>query len=426
MEQDVGIPTTLFGGPPELGNLIKLANSQNGFMSIFACPLFEAVSDVFPSMAFAVDEMKKNQEKWKKKIAEQNSKDDKNTYSSKNFISPRSGSPSRSSSQPELSHPEGLPASEVSSRILTTMGTSNLQESRENHHTSTSAIPSELQDPVHIHKNESRRSSLGNQHGRTTTFAESTPFSRRSSGTYPAASTMYQSQTIRRSSNTSPSQIQLGLNTESRAQGYAPVPAVENVQPGRRHSDDTLSQTNASAVTSETGSRNVSIGGGGGGGSGVITHRGSKGSKSSDGEQMLGQQRSLPFPTARYPPYHERHSSGGHTSRSQSVPYSPTETQATSVTEDSDEKGLQVRDWCGASTVSRGLPETVNVEKPGSGQRLMGKRSTDGLKSVDVKTAVVNGNLRAQHSNGDRLVTRKSSRFLNFWKKRGKAMETSP
>ncbi len=71
--------------------------------------------------------------------------------------------------------------------------------------------------------------------------------------------------------------------------------------------------------------------------------------------------------------------------------------------------------------MKKGPPEMMNLEKPGSGQRFTGAS-----KSVDVKTAVVNGSTTSHHTATDRLVTRKSSRFLNFWKKRAKVTEPSP
>ena len=64
MEQAVGMETTLFGGPPELGNMLKLANGQIGFMTIFAHPLFANVADVIPAMGFAADEILTNKGVW--------------------------------------------------------------------------------------------------------------------------------------------------------------------------------------------------------------------------------------------------------------------------------------------------------------------------------------------------------------------------
>lgn len=421
MENDLGISTTLFGGPPELGNLTKLANSQNGFMSIFACPLFEAVSDILPCMAFAVTEMRANQDIWKKKIEKQTQTGHKEkSLSSESLLSPRSGSPSRSSSQPELSHPEGLPASQTSSRILTKMSPSAALPESEGLCSASAAPPllSPSDPTTQSHSPDSHRSSLSAQQGNLHSVVDPNASSRRSSSGFLTGYSMPQPLVVRRSSNTSPTQLQLGLSPDSDAQLFPAASAVENVQPGRRGSEGTTSQTNASAVTSDTGSRNVVILGGGGSAA-------RKGSKSSDGDQAHSQQRSMAYAMARHSPYstHERHSSGGHTSRSQSVPYSPTETQATSVTEDSDDKCLQVHERGGSSTITEGIPETFDAEKPGTGHRLAGSGATSHSKSPDVKTAVVNGGAGSFRSHTDRLVSRKSSRFLNFWKKRGKATE---
>ncbi|KAL8848785.1 MAG: hypothetical protein Q9221_006205 [Calogaya cf. arnoldii] len=371
METELGMSTTLFGGPPELGNVTKLANSQQGFMNIFACPLFGAISDILPSMSFAVEEMRANQKIWQTRIEQQKPAEGKQDLTSSDTgLSRRSWSPSRSSSQPELSHPEGLPASQIPPAIL-----------------------SNISPLTGYEKDEPRRASLA-----------SSPI--RSSD--PASQMHLQA---RRTSNTNPSQLQLTLGHDSKVQTHPPVPTAENIQPGRRGSEGTLSETDA-------GSRNISIAGGGG----------SKGSKSSDGDQTFGQQRSTAYSLARQSPFpaHERHSSGGHTSRSQSVPYSPTETQATSVTEDSEDRNHQMHERGGSGTVKKGPPEMVNLEKPGSGHRFTGPGVSGASKGVDVKTAVMNGIPSSHHAATDRLVTRKSSRFLNFWKKKAKVTDPSP
>ncbi|KAL8914027.1 MAG: hypothetical protein Q9171_001278 [Xanthocarpia ochracea] len=420
METELGMLTTLFGGPPELGNVTKLANSQNGFMNIFACPLFGAISDILPPMAFAVEEMRANQKIWQSKIEQQKPAVVKKQLApSDNDRSPRSCSPSRSSSQPELSHPEGLPASQTPPHILTSISSSTSRESEERRRASLAPGPVRSSDPVsQMHLQDSRRSSLGAPFGYSSSTIEPNSYSRRSSGAYAAAQGMPETSAVRRTSNTSPSQLQLTLGDDSRPQTHPSVPAAENTQPGRRGSERTLSQTNISSLTSDTGSRNISIAGGGGSSA-------RKGSKSSDGDQTFGQQRSMAYPLARNSPYpaHERHSSGGHTSRSQSVPYSPTDTQATSVTEDSEDRNHQINERGVGNTVNKGPPEMMNLEKPGSGHKFTGAGITGGSKGVDVKTAVVNG---SHHTATDRLVTRKSSRFLNFWKKRAKVTEPSP
>lgn len=415
METELGMSTTLFGGPPELGNVTKLANSQQGFMNIFACPLFGAISDVLPSMSFAVEEMRANQKIWQTKIEQQNAEGKQETNASDAGISPRSGSPNRSSSQPELSHPEGFPASQIPSTILSSISSSTRQEREEPRRASLASGPVRSSDPVsHMHLEDSRRTSLGATLGYSSSPSDPNTSSRRSSGVVSTAHGLAESLAARRTSNTNLSQLQLALGHDSKAQAHPPAPAAENIQPARRDSEGTLSHT-------DTGSRNISIAGGGGSSA-------RKGSKSSDGDQTSGQQRSTAISLARQSPFpvHERHSSGGHTSRSQSVPYSPTDTQATSVTEDSEDRNHQIHERGGSSTVKKGPPEMVNLEKPGSGHRFTGPGVTGASGGVDVKTAVVNGNPSNQHVAVDRLVTRKSSRFLNFWKKRAKVTEPNP
>jgi len=68
MELELNIPTQLFGGPPVRDNIIKMGESQIGFMNIFARPLFEAVTDILPAMQFSVDEILNNKAIWQQKI----------------------------------------------------------------------------------------------------------------------------------------------------------------------------------------------------------------------------------------------------------------------------------------------------------------------------------------------------------------------
>lgn len=68
MEKELNLPTCLFGGPPDRGDAIKMAESQIGFMNIFAGPLFEGVSDILPAMSFSVAELGANRSVWEKKI----------------------------------------------------------------------------------------------------------------------------------------------------------------------------------------------------------------------------------------------------------------------------------------------------------------------------------------------------------------------
>lgn len=71
MESAVGMETVLFGGPPEIGNVLKLANSQIGFMTIFAHPLFQNVTDLVPAMGFASAEILNNKGVWSTKLEQE-------------------------------------------------------------------------------------------------------------------------------------------------------------------------------------------------------------------------------------------------------------------------------------------------------------------------------------------------------------------
>ena len=431
MEKDVGIPTTLFGGPPELGNLIKLGNSQNSFMNIFARPLFEAVTDILPAMGFAVNEMKANQEIWTEKIKQQTLKEDamgtKKHRSSEVLLSPRSGSPDRPASQPELSHPEGLPASQP---LETSPTGQAMQTADELRRASASSVPHHLGclDSGAHSQNTSRRSSLGRSLNQVNPNPDAASYSRRSSGASPVASASHAIVTTRRLNNSSPSQLQLGLNAELRSQPASSVATSENVQPKGRASEDTLSQTPFSGTglstnESRRGSR-------GSAGAGDISRRGSKGD---DTENWRSNRFTANTIVGR--PYahsaHHRSSSGAHTNNtnmSQSMPYSPTGTQATSVlTVDSDEKSTQSRLDSWASPERKGMPDVVNLEQPGNGHRPGSATGLDGAKDIDVKTSVMsNGSIR-DGGGHQRVVGRKGSRFnFNFWKKRGKSVETSP
>ena len=431
MEKDVGIPTTLFGGPPELGNLIKLGNSQNSFMNIFARPLFEAVTDVLPAMSFAVNEMKANQEIWTEKIKRQTLKEDargsKKQRSSEVLLSPRSGSPDRPASQPEFSHPEGLPASQPLETSPIAQATQSADEPRR---ASASSIPPHLGsfDSGAQSQNTSRRSSLGRSLNHVTPNPDATSYSRRSSGASPAASTSHATVTTRRLNNSSPSQLQLGLSADLRSQAGSSMTTSENTQPKGRASEDTLSQTalfgnGLSINESRRGSRESA-------GAGDISRRGSKGDETENW-------RSNRFTTNTIVgrPYahsnHHRSSSGAHTNNtnmSHSTPYSPTGTQATSVlTVDSDEKSSQSRLDGWANPESRGMPDVVNLERLGNGHRPGTAARLDGGKDVDVKTSVLNNGSVRDVGGHQRVVGRKGSRFnFNFWKKKGKSVEASP
>ena len=136
MEKAVSMETTLFGGPPELGNMLKLANGQIGFMTIFAHPLFANMADIIPAMSFAADEILTNKGVWftraeqeKRKVALQ-----KEHHGAPGSISPRSQSPAGLNGQ--KSHPNKAP----------------LRNSRTSTQAAVAGLPSpklEAQDPSH-------------------------------------------------------------------------------------------------------------------------------------------------------------------------------------------------------------------------------------------------------------------------------------
>ena len=441
----MGIETTLFGGPPEIGNTVKLANSQNGFMNIFARPLFESVSNILPTMVFAVNEMKTNTETWKGKIEhlKLEGKRGEQTDTSEAYLSPRSRTPNhlshqeerdRSSSQPELSHPEGLPAS--NSSIQLTLSTSMQHLEDQVRRTSVDRTHELRETPERSSSpfRDSRRSSLGPTSGYVASAPEQPSFSRRSSGAFSAA--QHPTYSTRRSSNTSPSQLQLGVASDARA----PV-SSENAQPSARGSEDTLSQPNRDPNRSSVGS------GSGGGGGGDITHRGNKNGDSYRPARLSNNNGCARFSTHSN---HQRDSSGAHTSMSQSTPYSPTGTQATSIlTSNSDEKASSHRNgstseggaaasWSNSPSMrSKSIPDVVDLDRLGGGsEQSIGTTTSEARahhhhhhnKSAEVKTSIfINGNLSPSSEERDRVVHRKSSRFRlkDLWRKKGK-VEASP
>ncbi|KAF3484184.1 Phosphodiesterase [Arthroderma uncinatum] len=90
MEVNIGIETALFGGPPELGNFIKKAKGQVGFMDIFCLPLFDGVTDILPDMAFAANSIRRNRFIWGKLIDHE---EELASHRAQNCSTPRCQSP---------------------------------------------------------------------------------------------------------------------------------------------------------------------------------------------------------------------------------------------------------------------------------------------------------------------------------------------
>jgi hypothetical protein len=128
MEEELNIPTCLFGGPPVIDDVIKLGESQQGFMTIFARPLFESVTEILPSMHFTIDELEKNRTTWEEKMEEQRKLDSKSAGSQRNPQSPliqapegsSAASPKKSSTADNiaLQDSEGLVAGETITALL--------------------------------------------------------------------------------------------------------------------------------------------------------------------------------------------------------------------------------------------------------------------------------------------------------------------
>lgn len=402
MEKEVGIESTLFGGPPELGNMIKLAYSQNGFMNIFARPLFEAVSDILPMISFAIDEMKANTDIWTKKIGQEKAKDDgiNKTATAEDILSPRSLSPK--SNQPETSHPEGLPAS---ANVIHSTFSASMQHVEDQGHRSSSDRTFELRESADRSSSpfrDSRRSSSGLAMGYGSPIPDPGSYSRRSSGGFSAA--QHPSVTARRrSSNTSASQLHLGPLPEARSQ----APSMENAQPLSRGPDESLGQFQNPPLSGPSNDQR-----------GDILNRGVKNT------DFHRPSRSSRFSTNSN---HQRDSTGGQTSMSQSTPYSPTTTQATSIlTTNSSEKSSSHRNdstvegMAGSSTSPRRSVPTVadfNRQVDGSPQQ-----ASEPKMSVLSSVGTLSSN-----EDRERAVGRKGSRFRlrDLWKKKGRT-EASP
>lgn len=462
MEVDVGLPTTLFGGPPELGNVIKLAHSQIGFMNVFAKPLFEAVTDIIPAMGFAVEEISRNVSVWQGKIEREKSNESarggRHHPPSEDLLSPRSNSPDQPFALRELSHPDEGPSASAMSPSMPILS-SNLQLSLRTRHSrrssvgSTSAMLAGASPSQTGSHNPSRRSSLGSPtvgaqalgssfggFAGVGSSADTVSFSRRSSGAFPSTSIVNPNLQTRRSSNTLPSQLHLGL--EPGPQTFATAsPSAENIQPGRPGPTfefpprDLVAATAASASGSS--SRDGNNGGGGNGGGGVPTHRGSKYSDPDTSPTKHQHARHFPNrhhgsssnsrrPSTLDRSYSPTTSNGAHTTADGSLsqfpttysPTSPAGTQATSfLTVDSDSKER----W--PEHEGTAPPAVVDLDRPGSGYTGAGSGAAE-AKSNTIKTNILGGNASAgDHS---RVVTRKGSRFFNFWKKKPRSQGSSP
>lgn len=71
LENELQIPTCLFGGPPNKEDLLAAAQSQKGFMNLFGFPLFKGISEVMPNVSCTIPELEKNKNVWEARIVDE-------------------------------------------------------------------------------------------------------------------------------------------------------------------------------------------------------------------------------------------------------------------------------------------------------------------------------------------------------------------
>jgi 3',5'-cyclic-nucleotide phosphodiesterase len=223
--------TVLFGGPPEIGNVLKLANSQIGFMTIFAHPLFQNVTDIIPAMGFAPAEILTNKGVWFTRIEHEKRRLELRRDSDLGdggAISPRSQSPAAPNRRRLLGH-QHLGEEKEATSYFPASPLKNVTESPSSPERSN---PSPNRNALHLHTGsetkspERRLSSQGPQLAAAAAAAArpdnapvagpgNSPTSRRSSGAFSGGNQNIKPQTLPlqtgRPGNTLPtSQLQLG------------------------------------------------------------------------------------------------------------------------------------------------------------------------------------------------------------------------
>jgi 3',5'-cyclic-nucleotide phosphodiesterase len=230
MESAVGMETVLFGGPPEIGNVLKLANSQIGFMTIFAHPLFQNVTDLVPAMGFASAEILNNKGVWSTKLEqekriEQLKRD--NELGDGGAISPRTQSPVAQNRKRLLEHQHPGQEKEATGYFppspLRNVAEPPPSQERSNHPPRRNSL--HLQTGSETKPSERRRSSAGAPvvtampGNAPVAGSGNSPTSRRSSGAFSGGNVNLKPQTPplqTRPSNTVPtSQLQLGDSDHS-------------------------------------------------------------------------------------------------------------------------------------------------------------------------------------------------------------------
>jgi hypothetical protein len=400
----VGIPTTLFGGPPELGNVEKLGQSQIGFMNVFAYPLFESVAEILPGMKFGIEEIKANQSIWKKKIEQAKAGVGAVADSdrSEGFQSPRSGSPDRvfAARSPEMSHPEGLPASGSSPTLpmtppmSTATGTPAIGSPTTSPPPSSDGIGQAVSATALQSDNPNRKAATGPPSIPTAPFHGSGRYDESTDLFANSKSTLAKPQP-HGSYRSFPAALQLSASTSSIS---GVVSGDENVPP---------SQVIVPSAPPSAHGRGRVFG----------TQRSEPGTPATPPVASANFSRPMSMRQHSAHHSHARSSapSNAPTFSSTVNPTSPTETQATSVATDGDEL----------------VPGSVDLDRPRSGHsssfatstassnRSPGQMSTtkippSGLTAASPRSLAANGQVE-----GPNKLRKKSSRFkLDFWRRK--------
>ncbi|MCJ1358384.1 MAG: 3',5'-cyclic-nucleotide phosphodiesterase [Icmadophila ericetorum] len=421
MEKAVGIETTLFGGPPVLGDIEKLGKSQIGFIGTFAKPLFESVSNVLPDMNCVFEEILQNCDMWDARIQEEMKKQQSTLLSHSSSAILQDAGVWRKSEGPLLSDPD--PDSRQSS-----VDTDSLMQS-ENRSTSTSASA-----------DAPRRSSAGNAYPPTILGHTASSFPYPPSVAFSTTNIPSHPPMNRRSSNAVPSALHLDMGrSNGPSSAFSGNKSSENSQPLSRSftspSGYPLSANYGQVVAPSTHPGGIVNGTFHGGSSIYRSEKGSDGDSSHSNpfrnshehfSRPLSHRTSTQPSTGRFSSFsssQDRYSNttpSALTSSSTAWPYSPTETQATSFLTDGSDIGT-------VDDMSASAPDLIDLERPGTGRGvLIGKAGSErGYKMNEVKTSVSNLNVSPPSEEEERVIRRKGSRFrFDFWKRKGREVST--
>ena len=416
MERQVGMESCLFGGPPEIGNMLKLANGQIGFMSLFGLPLFDGMSNILPAMSFAADQISANKKVWLDRAEEEREKEKAQASSrpTDGTVSPRSQSPKPDDASLEarlLASQRGTPSPGTAAPPYFPHSTLNqVREGsalKESHHPSMGNIGSMEKDTPPI--------SPGTHMPKMSDIAAITSAPRRPSGVLADAPVQsISSLQARRTSNTDPnSQLHLsGVydGTTTTTEGSTPATSQrdgssENERPKGQISSPT-------SMDDQTPSASIS-------------NRGTKGTSPSSAPNSLPPRverhtASAPADLPHNTHHHEQHGSSGVdecSKHTMSPIMTPASTKATSfLTESADETPRQNGNVLGFNSTAS------NESKSNFRTTILGHNSL-GWRSAPPSAS---GNGTNGHENGmSKTLPRKRSRMrLAFWKKPSRAYES--